>query len=197
MAPRGPDAAGPLLLRPPGAVALVLLVVVLLGAVAVSPAGREQPWRLLLLGGPALALVAAWVLPSLRVDERGLVVTGVLRRHRVPWAAVRDLRQEWFLVVVPTDGARVVCLAVPVVGSMTAHRTWTVDEDNDMFLRDSVRSRPFPGAERSLALELVLARRPAPPPDGTEGVGTSTVWAGVVALVVGVSAVVLGLVLAR
>lgn len=162
-------------LRPPGAAGLVVAVLLVTLAVGVSGAGASA--GLLLPAGLALGLCGAFVLPSLRVDGSGLVVRGVVRRHVVPWGAVAVVRQGWFLTLDLLDGRRLVCLAVPVVGSMLDHRSWTVDEDNDMFLRDSTRARPFPGA-RSLALELVLAHRPPPAPGGAGRGATGAVATG-------------------
>lgn len=150
----------PLVLRPPGAVAVVAAGVLVLVTVAASGPGREEPWRWLLLAGPVLLLAAAFVLPALRVDGDGLVVSGVLRRHRVGWTVVREVQQDWFLAVDLVDGRRLVCLAVPVVGSMLAFRTWSDGDGSRHMVRDSTWIRPYPGAERSLAVELVAAHRP-------------------------------------
>ena len=190
----GADGAGPLVLRPPGAPAAVVALVLVLAVAATS----YGPSGLLLLLGPALLVAAVLVLPSLRADEVGLTLAGPLRVHRVPWSAVLDVLQAWFLVVVLADGRRLVCPAVPVVGSVLAFRTWSDGEGSQLFLRDSTRIRPYPGAQRSLAVELVLARRPATTRgrEPTAGAVTTSVrWGGAAVLVVAVVAGAVGAVL--
>jgi hypothetical protein len=116
--------------------------------------------ELLLLACPAAALAAVFLLPVLVVGDDGLDVVGVLHRRWVPWAAVARLRQGWFLELELHDGSRVACLAAPVVGSMAAFRT--LDEDaNELLSRRSAQHPAFPGAQSSLSVELVAARRPA------------------------------------
>jgi hypothetical protein len=116
--------------------------------------------ELLLLACPAAALAAVFLLPVLVVGDDGLDVVGVLHRRWVPWAAVAQLRQGWFLELELHDGSRVACVAAPVVGSMAAFRT--LDEDaNELLSRRSAQHPAFPGAQSSLSVELVAARRPA------------------------------------
>lgn len=177
-------------LRPPTAPAVLLL----LGLATVLLTQRPGTGAVL-VAVPLLLLAAPLVLPCLEVSAHGLVVTGVLCRHVVPWPAVDGVRQAWFVTLDLSDGRRITVLAVPVVASMLAFRTWSVGDD-DFFLRDSTRRLGHPGAAASTAVELVLAHRPVDPrpredtgdPDEEDGV-VSTRWRLVV-LVTGAVVVV-------
>lgn len=154
----------PLRLRTTGAPAVTaagLLVVLVLSSGVL--AGTRSVAELLLVACPVAAVVAVFLLPVLVVGDDGLDVVGVLHRRWVPWAAVSQVRQGWFLVLELTGGRSVVCLAAPVVGSMPAFRT--LDEDGyELLSRRSAQHPAFHGARGSLAVELVSARRPAGAP---------------------------------
>ena len=104
----------------------MLLLVAALAAGVLD--GTRGVGDLLLVACPAVALAAVFLLPALVVDDEALDVVGVLHRRRVPWTAVVQVRQGWFVELDLTDGSRVVCLAAPVVGSMAAFRTLDEDE---------------------------------------------------------------------
>jgi len=74
-----------------GAAAAVAWFVILLRSEAADPAGQ------LLAAVTAVTLTVAALYgtrarPRLRVDGSGITVTGLVRRRRLPWAAVRDVR---------------------------------------------------------------------------------------------------------
>ena len=94
-----------------GVVALVLL-----GDAAIRAGFLEMlrlsPWVL-------LALWAVYVLmyaPHIAFDREGATVQNYLRRTRIPWGAVREIRMRWQVVFDLTDGSDVKAYGGPVAG---------------------------------------------------------------------------------
>jgi hypothetical protein len=166
----GGDVPDVRVLRAPGGLAATVLVAVVTAAAAISAppeaSALEVVRRSVLAVVPVVLLTLPVTLPRLHLGTGGAVVDGVLRRWRVPWDRVSQVRQGWFLTLDLDDGRSVRALAAPVVTSMVAFRQWSVGDD-DLFLRDSARRPSYPGATRPLLVELVesyrAARRGEPP----------------------------------
>lgn len=146
-------------LRPP---TVVPVLVLLAAAAVVLPVTSGRPAVVVPVLAVLLLVAAPLVLPRLDVHRDHVDVRGVLRRHVVPWARVRAVRQGWFVVLDLDDGRSLRVLAAPVVPSMVAFRTWSVGDD-DLFLRDSTWQRTHPGASSSLWVEVLESSRSAAP----------------------------------
>lgn len=106
-------AAGPVTLRPLGArIVAVTTWVVAAGSLAITTGSapgellRSAPFLLLICW---VAYLVLWR-PLVRVDSDGVELVNVLRRVRVPYAALREVQTRWALTLF-TDNARYVSWA--------------------------------------------------------------------------------------
>jgi hypothetical protein len=93
-------------------------LVALLGLFLLGDAAVRGSWDVVLTAlGPIATLVwILWVLtyrPCIVLDDGALTVVNPLRRTRVPWGAVADVRLRWQIVVESEDGRRIQCWGGP------------------------------------------------------------------------------------
>lgn len=75
-----------------------------------------SPWVALGVWAAYVGLYAS----AVTTDDAGILIQNLLRRIRVPWSAVADIRLRYQLVVVTADGARISCYGGPAAGPASA-----------------------------------------------------------------------------
>lgn len=111
-------------------------------------------------GWPDLLLLAPWILLGVwvtyvvffasfvAIDDDGVSVQNLLRRHRMPWARVATIQLRWQLVFGLDDGSMISCFG-GIVGGPSRVRAERRAEDRD---------RRTTAPPTSLELEAVLDR---------------------------------------
>lgn len=74
------------------------------------------PWVALGVWAVYVGLYAS----AVTTDDEGILIQNLLRRIRVPWSAVADIRLRYQVVVVTADGARISCYGGPAAGPASA-----------------------------------------------------------------------------
>ncbi|MGN7190118.1 PH domain-containing protein [Curtobacterium sp. MCBA15_004] len=95
-------------------------LVVVLGVLLLADAAARGSWDVVLvaLGPVAAAVWVTWVAtvrPCIRFDDDAVTVVNPLRTTRVPWPAVRAVRQRWQVLVDTVDGRTVTCRGGPAL----------------------------------------------------------------------------------
>jgi len=93
---------------------------VVLGVLLLADAAVRGSWGVVLiaLGPVAAAVWVSWVAtvrPCIRFDDDAVTVVNPLRTVRVPWPAVRAVRQHWQVLVETVDGRTVTCRGGPAL----------------------------------------------------------------------------------
>ena len=97
----------------------VALAIFLLGDAVVRGswglAASFAPWVFLVTWGIVVGLSGSFI----RLDAQGITVQNLLRRHRVPWARVKDVRVKYQITLDIDDGSKIVCWGGPAMGRPT------------------------------------------------------------------------------
>lgn len=75
-----------------------------------------SPWVALGVWAVYVGLYAS----AVTTDDEGILIQNLLRRIRVPWSAVADIRLRYQVVVVTADGARISCYGGPAARPASA-----------------------------------------------------------------------------